>query len=79
MKEPSPSPFHFFFFCSSSNFRAVTRLETLATQATKYKNQLMNEILLNKINGHYDMMVHAVRIIFRGVGLQYKRIRMLVA
>ena len=54
MKEPSPSPFHFFFFCSSSNFRAVTRLETLATQATKYKNQLMNEILLNTINGHYD-------------------------
>ena len=26
----------------------------LATQATKYKNQLMNEILLNTINGHYD-------------------------
>ena len=53
MKEPSPSPFHL-FFCSSSNFRAVTRLETLATQATKYKNQLMNEILLNTINDHYD-------------------------
>ena len=31
---PSPSPFHLlFFFCSRSNFRAVTRLETLATQA----------------------------------------------
>ena len=29
---PSPSPFHF-FFCSRSNFRAITRLETLATQA----------------------------------------------
>ena len=28
----SPSPFHF-FFCSRSNFRAITRLETLATQA----------------------------------------------
>ena len=26
-----PSPFH--FFCSRSNFRAITRLETLATQA----------------------------------------------
>ena len=35
VKEPllsSPSPFH--FFCSRSNFRAITRLETLATQAT---------------------------------------------
>ena len=31
----SPSPFHLFFFCSRSNFRAVTRLETLATQASK--------------------------------------------
>ena len=30
---PSPSPFH--FFCSRSNFRAITRLETLATQARK--------------------------------------------
>ena len=30
MKEPST----FFFFCSRSNFRAVTRLETLATQAS---------------------------------------------
>ena len=28
---PSPSPFH--FFCSRFNFRAITRLETLATQA----------------------------------------------
>ena len=34
---PSPSPVHFFFFfCSRSNFRAKTRLETLATQATIY-------------------------------------------
>ena len=35
MKEPvlpSPSPFHL-FFCSRSNFRSVTWLETLATQA----------------------------------------------
>ena len=30
LKEPST----FFFFCSRSNFRAVTRLETLATQAS---------------------------------------------
>ena len=31
---PSPSPFHVrFFFCSRSNFRAITWLETLATQA----------------------------------------------
>ena len=30
---PSPSPFH--FFCSRSNFRAITRLEMLATQARK--------------------------------------------
>ena len=29
---PSPSPFH--FLCSRSNFRAITRLVTLATQAT---------------------------------------------
>ena len=29
---PSPSPFHF-SFSSRSNFRAITRLETLATQA----------------------------------------------
>ena len=28
------SPFLFFYFCSCSNFRAITRLETLATQAT---------------------------------------------
>ena len=33
MKEPSPSPFNL-FFCFRSNFRATTRLETLATQAT---------------------------------------------
>ena len=30
---PTSYPFH--FFCSRSNFRAVTRLETLATQATE--------------------------------------------
>ena len=30
---PSPPPFH--FFCSRSNFRAITRLEMLATQANK--------------------------------------------
>ena len=30
-----PPPSTFFFFCSRSNFRAVTRLETLATQASK--------------------------------------------
>ena len=29
---PSPSPFH--FLCSRSNFRATTRLEMLATQAS---------------------------------------------
>ena len=29
---PSPSPFH--FLCSRSNFRAITHLVTLATQAT---------------------------------------------
>ena len=33
---PSPSPFHF-FFCSHSNFCAITRLEMLPTQATKFK------------------------------------------
>ena len=33
LPSPSPSPFHL-FFCSGSNFRAITRLETLATQAT---------------------------------------------
>ena len=31
---PSPSLFHLFVFRSRSNFRAITRLETLATQAT---------------------------------------------
>ena len=30
---PSSSPFHHFFCCSRSNFRAITRSETLATQA----------------------------------------------
>ena len=30
---PSPSPFNLFFFGFRSNFRAITRLETLATQA----------------------------------------------
>ena len=30
---PLPLPLPFFFFCSRSNFRAITRLETLATQA----------------------------------------------
>ena len=30
---PSPSPFHL-FFCSPSNFLAMTRLETLAMQAS---------------------------------------------
>ena len=30
---PSPSPFNL-LFCFCSNFRAITRLETLATQAT---------------------------------------------
>ena len=30
---PSPPSTFFFFFCSRSNFRAITRLETLATQA----------------------------------------------
>ena len=36
---PSPSPFHFFFiFCARSYFRTITRLETLATQATKAYN-----------------------------------------
>ena len=29
----------FFFFCSRSNFRAVARLETLATQATKMTSE----------------------------------------
>ena len=29
----SPPPPSIFFFCSRSNFRAITRLETLATQA----------------------------------------------
>ena len=62
MKEPSPSPL---FFCSSSNFRAVTRLEMLATQATKYKNQLMNEILLNTINGHYDPRIKRAALLQR--------------
>ena len=36
---PSSSPFHLFFFCSRANFRAVTRLETLATQATTSQQQ----------------------------------------
>ena len=31
---PSPSPFHLFVFCSRSNLRAITRWETLATQAS---------------------------------------------
>ena len=38
---PSPFLFHFFFFCSRSNFRAKTRLKTLATQATIYIFQSM--------------------------------------
>ena len=33
---PLTLPLPPFFFCSCSNFRAVTRLETLATQAKKY-------------------------------------------
>ena len=30
---PSPPPFYFLFFCSRSNYGAITRLGTLATQA----------------------------------------------
>ena len=30
---PLPLPLQLFFFCFRSNFRAITRLETLATQA----------------------------------------------
>ena len=33
-KEGLPLPFHLFVFRFRSNFRAITRLETLATQAT---------------------------------------------
>ena len=45
---PSPSPFHFVFFCSRSNFRAKTRLETLATQATIYIFQSMAKKLVRR-------------------------------
>ena len=40
----TPTPFHLFFFCSRSNFRAITRLQTLTTQAT-----LSCEIKMKKI------------------------------
>ena len=44
---PSPSPFH--FFCSRSNFPAITRLETLTTQlATQVTLKLMLETPLWK-------------------------------
>ena len=37
---PSPSRFNL-FFCFRSNFRAITRLETLATQASVQTKQLL--------------------------------------
>ena len=37
---PLPLPFFFFFFRSRSNFRAITRLETLARQAIIPLNSL---------------------------------------
>ena len=40
-----PLPF-FFFFCSRSNFRAITRLESLATQAKVALNLLADKHLL---------------------------------
>ena len=36
---PRPFPLPFFFFCSRSNVRVITRLETLATQAINYLGQ----------------------------------------
>ena len=39
-----PPPPSTFFFCSRSNFRAITRLETLATQANRYQvNRLFQQ------------------------------------
>ena len=37
----SPAPSTFFFFCSRSNFRAITRLETLAMQVREEEDILV--------------------------------------
>ena len=46
---PTPSPFH--FFCSRSNFRAVTQLETLATQAIFWQS-LCTWVIFLVISAH---------------------------
>ena len=47
---PSPSPFHL-FFCSRSNFRAITRLEMPATQANSQMAKKATSRLGNSLTG----------------------------
>ena len=50
---PLPLPLQPFFFCFRSNFRAITRLETLATQATENVTSVIVNFLSAKPNGTF--------------------------
>ena len=46
---PPPPPSMFFFFCSRFTFRAITRLETLATQAKVGRVEIISVYSLTKL------------------------------
>ena len=52
---PSPPRSTFFFFCSRSNFRAITRLETLATQAMLWEKSLLITLAWQTTSRNYTV------------------------
>ena len=56
---PSPSPFY--FFCSRSNFRAITGLETLATQARKNQYNSINGKSVSSISTDWSMQKISIK------------------